>query len=170
MKNRLKYINENVGTQNRGTEASKYAHITADRALRILGRREVVVSMHIAEPPSYTTELINRIFDSKEQLSYARFYRWQSDLRNNFHMRFQADDPDSLVSLLNKSRSPHILKFQKEQPYLYKQLTDFFSVGSSKKNIGDIRFWPDHIKKITYKAYTTMLAYPEVTSNRMLFE
>ena len=128
--------------------------------MNILGRREVVVSMHTPEPPIYTSDLISRIWDSKEILTYTRFYRGRLEIRNNFHMRFQADDPNSLVAITGKDRSSHILRFQKEQPYLYEQLTSFFSLSPSKKVSGDVKTWPDAIKKMIYKAYTIMLAYP----------
>lgn len=153
-----------------GEVTSQYSHITAKRAMNILSRREVVLSMHTALPPVYTTVLINKFLDSKELLTYTRFYRGKLEIRNNFHMRFQADDPDSLVAITGKGRSPHILRFQKEQPYLYEQLTTFFSLNPSKKVSGDIKTWPNAIKKMIYKAYTIMLAYPEVKSNRTLFE
>ena len=136
------------------------------RAMQILRISTIADRQWKTENSFRVNEVTNVVLESLYPLSYEDFYNFE-ELRNNFYMRFQADSTNSLVSITWKPRSDHILKFQSEQPELYKQLAYIFDV---KIGAGDEKLWTDNTRKLLYKAYTIMFSYPGVTSNRMLFE
>ncbi len=120
--------------------------------------------------------IVSHLRDTKEQFTFDEFNLL--GLREEFHQFFLIT-PCNTWGLLGRTRwilqrvinitdqwlprSYLLSRFQKENPELYANISDYRVENSEEAYINDIN------KKL-YQAYTTMLAYPEITSNRKLFE